>query len=126
MDQKPMKKPWEYYSVQCICPACGRPQSRKVNDLVAGAACCMGRIGAKCEGVPRLHSDNQEQAQWNANAVLGYLNETLFKNNGKGEWPQGCEHRLEELLDTAVDELNTWTPQETPQQMGWVGQNGLP
>ena len=109
----------KHYTVQCKCGQCGQRQAIKIGELAAGQdQCRLRRIGQPpCNGTVEYCSENPDTAQTNAINLLGYLNLVDLAGDG----PLGV------LLDTVVDDLGCWLERHaTPQEMGWVGQNGLP
>lgn len=112
--------PTEHYKVRCKCTVCDRTQVRKITDLLNGAKCFLGGGFSRppCNGALIYYADDPEDAQSNAIAVLGYLNAKMISKQNPA---------LAELVDSVVDDVQTWSERElSPQEMGWVGQNGLP
>lgn len=110
----------KHYTIQCKCGQCGCRQAVKVSELITGQRHC--RIThfrqPKCNGELEFVTENREESIGNAIALLGYFN--LVNIAGK-DTPSA------ELLDTVVDDVGCWSERDaTPQEMGWVGQNGLP
>lgn len=110
----------KHFTVQCKCGQCGRKQAIKVSELAAGQdQCRIARLGQPpCNGTVEYLSEDREEAISNAISLLGYFNliDTV-----------GHDTPLAILLDTVVDDVGCWSEREaTPQEMGWVGSNGLP
>lgn len=110
----------KHYTIQCKCGQCGRKQAIRISELAAGQDHCrITRLGQlPCNGTVEYLSEDREEAISNAISLIGYLN--LI--NAVGD-----ETPLAILLDTVVDDVGCWSERgATPQEMGWVGQNGLP
>lgn len=109
-----------HFTVQCKCGQCGRKQAIKVSDLAAGFnQCRITRLGQPpCNGTVEYMSEDPEEAMTNAIHLLGYIN--LINLAGKNS-------NLSVLIDTVVDDVGNWSERyATPQEMGWVGSDGLP
>ena len=110
----------DYYRITTKCPKCGRIGTIRISQLLAGEQCCiMSMFGRpRCTGVLEYHSLDPATAASNALQLLGYLQWTTF---AKDRSP------LAVLVDTVNEDNQLWTEgEQTPQQMGWVGSNGLP
>jgi hypothetical protein len=110
-----------YYRITVKCPDCGRIETRRIDELLAGSQCfpagpLFGR--PRCTGIQEYHSEDPTQAVSNALQLLGYLQWTTFSKDASP---------LAVLVDTVNEDVQCWTEgEQTPQQMGWVGSNGLP
>lgn len=106
--------------IRCKCSACGFTQVVKVQEIVIGNPKCWRGMSLNrphpCEGTLSYYTDDFQDSMLNAIAILQYLRNTKFENQ-----------RLGELVDTVADDLGHWAEgQQSPQEMGWVGQDGLP
>lgn len=94
------------------CTVCDRTQVVALNETV----CRFTSIARKedCPGQLELHAADREDAVSNLVAIVREIH---------------ARHRFLEtdLLEAALEDLSCWdSAAETPQQMGWVGQDGLP
>lgn len=67
-----------------------------------------------CQGELEVYAGDMEDSVQNIIAVIRQIHDL---------------HRFKEseLLEACLEDLDSWSQlNETPQQMGWVGQNGLP
>lgn len=106
--------------IRCKCDKCGRTQLVKVQELAIGRPKCYSGLNAitpkePCLGSMSYCAEDYDDTILNASAMLAYLSSLPF-NSKIGEW-----------LDIVSDDLAHLTESnETPQEMGWAGQNGQP
>lgn len=107
--------------IRCRCDKCGTKQLVKIQELVIGTPQCYRGNGLAsssdpCTGHLSYCSDDYEDTMLNTHALLVYLSSTRFDNNKVGE-----------IVDIVSDDFgHAVESPETPQQMGWVGQDGRP
>jgi len=107
-----------YTRVTCKCDTCERTQATDVGELLAGNdKCKMSRLGKPpCGGTITIHSSDMDEAAANAISMLRYI---YVHSLG--------ESKLGELTDAVVDDLDSWGEREqSPRDMGWVNDKGLP
>lgn len=109
----------EQYKIRCKCQKCRKTQVRRISDVLNGEKCFLNHLGKPpCGGNLEYFTDDSQDAIGNMAAILGYLSASPILN---------ANPRLAELVDTVAEDISQWMEgEQTPQQMGWVGQNGLP
>lgn len=106
--------------VWCKCTKCNKTSLVKITEVLNGFGCnqFVSLDKPRCAGELNYYTESFEQVVHNALTVLNYLNTVTFADD---------KSKLAELVDTVTDDFGNWTEKEqSPAQMGWVGQNGLP
>lgn len=106
--------------IRCKCTVCGSSQLVDIQAIISGDAKCYRGVSLNrpkcCNGQLNYYSDSWEDTLLNVNAIMQHLRQTQFENE-----------RFGELVDSVADDLGCWAEgNQTPQEMGWVGQDGRP
>lgn len=106
--------------IRMKCRECGRKFLISVADIIAGKARCpfQSLQHPLCGGEMDYCSEDYSDTITNTLALLQWM------NNPRWHWDS---QNFAQLLDTVAEDLElTLEPVQTPQQMGWVGQDGRP